>query len=503
MFGESESESPRTGSPWDGFLVKSDPASPAVEPVRSPRIVPKLVPEVEEGNIEYKLRLLNPSMERFTRLVTQLKWRLLEGGGQAYYELGVADSGQLVGLSRTHLEQSLQTLEEMAGEIGASVIVVKEIEVPPAVVEAVKTSGSRGKIADGAMRMNKVRVSDYAETPPLSVGAEEESELSALEGDDESLFGTSPARLSPGVFVSDRISVPSSRRVSSNDQSYDSAAGDDYVDIEISSVYKPRPHRRRTPTPTATPPRVKRAPSDDVFCLDLTVLHAPSLPMDVPNGKSNHSPRSMEDKWKNKDLRRTLHTQIPRLIVQDDGQSDVDNEFPCAAGVDTIGTSDHLKALDDLEMAAALFSFNGNNDHRRRSQKEEPSRCPSLSPSSRPSSNSSSASSETVTSLFAKDLKDDESDIQGDDDENDDKENDNETEIENKSTCSDIMHNGILTPDDPTERRYIVEALVLVNLHTLEYKYKSYLWFSHAEGKLEITESRDYGWQLVYSQLKT
>ena len=33
------------------------------------------------------------------RLVTQLKWRLLEGGGQAYYELGVADSGHLVRLS--------------------------------------------------------------------------------------------------------------------------------------------------------------------------------------------------------------------------------------------------------------------------------------------------------------------------------------------------------------------------------------------------------------------
>ena len=38
--------------------------------------------------------------ERFTRLVTQLKWRLLAGAGQALYEIGVSDSGQLVGLSR-------------------------------------------------------------------------------------------------------------------------------------------------------------------------------------------------------------------------------------------------------------------------------------------------------------------------------------------------------------------------------------------------------------------
>ena len=88
--------------------------------------------------MEYKLKLINPSPDRFARLVTQLKWRLLEGGGQAYYELGVADSGALIGLSRADLEQSLETLETMAGEIGASVIVVKEIEVPPAMVAFAK-----------------------------------------------------------------------------------------------------------------------------------------------------------------------------------------------------------------------------------------------------------------------------------------------------------------------------------------------------------------------------
>ena len=51
MFGESESESPRTGSPWDGFLSKSAPISPVIEASRSPRIIPKLVPEVEEVSL--------------------------------------------------------------------------------------------------------------------------------------------------------------------------------------------------------------------------------------------------------------------------------------------------------------------------------------------------------------------------------------------------------------------------------------------------------------------
>ncbi|KAI0674037.1 hypothetical protein C8Q78DRAFT_1012451 [Trametes maxima] len=142
MFGEHESESPRVPSPWDPFLPSPPNNTPPLLPASSPNGVPKLVPEVEEGNVEYKLKLTNISHTRFARLVTQLKWRLLEGGGQAYYELGVADSGALIGLARADLEESLATLEMMAGEIGASVIVVKEIEVPPTIAAlADKDSG--------------------------------------------------------------------------------------------------------------------------------------------------------------------------------------------------------------------------------------------------------------------------------------------------------------------------------------------------------------------------
>lgn len=38
-----------------------------------------LPPECAEGNIEYKLKLINPSQSRFEHLVTQMKWRLREG----------------------------------------------------------------------------------------------------------------------------------------------------------------------------------------------------------------------------------------------------------------------------------------------------------------------------------------------------------------------------------------------------------------------------------------
>lgn len=48
----------------------------------------KLPPEPEQGNVEYKLKLINPSNQRFEHLVTQMKWRLREGHGEAIYQIG-------------------------------------------------------------------------------------------------------------------------------------------------------------------------------------------------------------------------------------------------------------------------------------------------------------------------------------------------------------------------------------------------------------------------------
>jgi len=41
-----------------------------------------LPPEPQQGNIEYKLKLVNPSNHRLEHLVTQMKWRLREGQGR-------------------------------------------------------------------------------------------------------------------------------------------------------------------------------------------------------------------------------------------------------------------------------------------------------------------------------------------------------------------------------------------------------------------------------------
>lgn len=86
----------------------------------------RLEPENEYGNVEYKLRLTNPTADRVERLVTQLKWRIREGNGEAIVYLGVRDDGQFVGLTPDEARLSLQTLERMSSKIGAKMSVVKD-----------------------------------------------------------------------------------------------------------------------------------------------------------------------------------------------------------------------------------------------------------------------------------------------------------------------------------------------------------------------------------------
>ncbi|XP_075159583.1 GTP-binding protein 2 [Haematobia irritans] len=84
-----------------------------------------LPPEPQLGNIEYKLKLVNPSKQRFEHLVTQMKWRLREGHGEAIYEIGVSDSGHLHGLNEKDMNASLSTLKQMAHKLGASISVLR------------------------------------------------------------------------------------------------------------------------------------------------------------------------------------------------------------------------------------------------------------------------------------------------------------------------------------------------------------------------------------------
>nr|CAX73108.1 GTP-binding protein 2 [Schistosoma japonicum] len=98
---------------------------------KMPHILP---PEVEEGNIEYKRKLVDPTPNRFEQLVTQMKWRLNEGGGKAIYKLGVDDDGHISGLRPSELISSLTTLERMARRLNATLHPLRERVIEPTTI---------------------------------------------------------------------------------------------------------------------------------------------------------------------------------------------------------------------------------------------------------------------------------------------------------------------------------------------------------------------------------
>lgn len=91
---------------------------------------PGLLPgEQDSGAVEYKLRLqAEPGTPRFEGLVTQLTWRLSEGGGACLYALGVEDNGCPRGLEEPELQASLDVLHAMAARAHATATV---LQTPP------------------------------------------------------------------------------------------------------------------------------------------------------------------------------------------------------------------------------------------------------------------------------------------------------------------------------------------------------------------------------------
>jgi GTPase len=82
-----------------------------------------LVPEVEEGNREYKFKLTDLTDDQLTHRITQLNWRLNEGNDEAFYLIGVEDNGNQLGLSDEDLQESLKNLQFIADQVGCEMMV--------------------------------------------------------------------------------------------------------------------------------------------------------------------------------------------------------------------------------------------------------------------------------------------------------------------------------------------------------------------------------------------
>uniref|UniRef100_A0A7S3K7Q7 Uncharacterized protein n=1 Tax=Euplotes crassus TaxID=5936 RepID=A0A7S3K7Q7_EUPCR len=76
------------------------------------------------GNTEYKLKLAQSTPERILRLTTQMKFRLQEGSGEAYYVIGVGDKGESIGIDKKEMEASLRILHKMATTLELEISIV-------------------------------------------------------------------------------------------------------------------------------------------------------------------------------------------------------------------------------------------------------------------------------------------------------------------------------------------------------------------------------------------
>jgi GTPase len=71
---------------------------------------PQLCLEDDNGNIEYKIQLLNLDSKRFHKLATQMKWRISEGNGVCYYYIGITNDGSPKGICHKYMKESIDNL---------------------------------------------------------------------------------------------------------------------------------------------------------------------------------------------------------------------------------------------------------------------------------------------------------------------------------------------------------------------------------------------------------
>jgi GTPase len=92
------------------------------------KFVQDFLKEDDEGNCEYKLKLVLPSDDRLDHLATQMKFRVREGKGEAHYRIGVEDNGRPTGLEQGDMLESMRTICLLAGRLGFDAMVFRVTE---------------------------------------------------------------------------------------------------------------------------------------------------------------------------------------------------------------------------------------------------------------------------------------------------------------------------------------------------------------------------------------
>lgn len=106
----------------DAFIAKYKECKKAMD-FDAQAVMEDIDAERYYGNTEYKLMLTHTSPERLLRLTTQMKFRLQEGNGEAFYYIGVGDNGEATGISTEDMDTSLRILHKMATTLNVEIFV--------------------------------------------------------------------------------------------------------------------------------------------------------------------------------------------------------------------------------------------------------------------------------------------------------------------------------------------------------------------------------------------
>lgn len=85
--------------------------------------------EDDFGSSEYKLKLCDLDAEKLQKRATQMRFRVNEGAGEAFYYLGVADDGSPAGLNDAEFAESVGNLQRMAALIDCTCMTLDQQEI--------------------------------------------------------------------------------------------------------------------------------------------------------------------------------------------------------------------------------------------------------------------------------------------------------------------------------------------------------------------------------------
>ncbi len=89
------------------------------------RKIHNIPPEKNKGRCEYKLKLVYKDKDIYKKklhhIASQMKYRLFQGNGKAIFILGVCDNGEVEGITRDELDDSISFLENASSLIHSNI----------------------------------------------------------------------------------------------------------------------------------------------------------------------------------------------------------------------------------------------------------------------------------------------------------------------------------------------------------------------------------------------